>query len=122
MAYEVEFTGEFHAWWENLTEDEQRSVAHYVRLLEQKGPQLPFPYSSKVESSRHGAMRELRIQHRGDPYRVLYIFDPRRTAVLLFGGNKTGDDRWHVKTVPEADDIYDRYLRELEGGQHAENT
>lgn len=57
-------------------------------------------------------MRELRIQHGGEPYRVLYIFDPRRNAVLLIGGNKTGDDRWYEVYVPKADKICRQYLRE----------
>ncbi len=47
-----------------------------------------MPHSSGVETSRHKHMRELRIQHEGRPYRVLYAFDPRRTAVLLIGGDK----------------------------------
>ena len=58
-------------------------------------------------------MRELRVQHQGRPYRVLYIFDPRRAAILLLGGDKTGDDRWYEKNVPLADRIYDGYLKEL---------
>ena len=58
-------------------------------------------------------MRELRIQHRGDPYRVLYAFDPRRTAILLIGGCKTGDARWYEKMVPVADDLYDEHLEEI---------
>ena len=58
-------------------------------------------------------MRELRIQHGGRPYRALYAFDPRRAAILLIGGDKTGNDRWYVDFVPLADAIYDRHLREL---------
>ena len=58
-------------------------------------------------------MRELRIQHRGNPYRVLYAFDPRRTAILLIGGNKTGDDRWYDSHVPRADQLYDEHLDQL---------
>lgn len=58
-------------------------------------------------------MRELRIQHRGRPYRILYAFDPRRTAILLIGGGKTGDDRWYERLTPRADTIYDAYLDEL---------
>jgi hypothetical protein len=50
-------------------------------------------------------MRELRVQHGGRPYRVLYAFDPRRTAILLIGGEKTGDDRWYDSFVPVADKI-----------------
>ena len=58
-------------------------------------------------------MRELRIQHRGKPYRVLYALDPRRTALLLIGGNKTGDDRWYDRFVPRADQLYDEHLHHL---------
>jgi hypothetical protein len=60
-------------------------------------------------------MRELRVQHRAHPYRVLYIFDPRRVALLLLGGDKAGDDRWYARMVPVADQIYDRFLEELKG-------
>ena len=60
-------------------------------------------------------MRELRIQHKGDPYRVLYAFDPRRTAILLLGGCKAGNDRWYEEIVPLADNIYDEHLRDLTG-------
>jgi hypothetical protein len=55
-------------------------------------------------------MRELRVQHQGRPYRVLYVFDPRRVAILLLGGDKTGDDRWYERNVPLADRLYDNYL------------
>jgi hypothetical protein len=58
-------------------------------------------------------MRELRIQHAGDPYRVLYAFDPRRNAILLIGGNKTGKNRWYKEFVPMADRLYDEHLKEL---------
>lgn len=114
MHWEVEYTDEFEQWWAGLTEDEQESIAAYVELLERHGPQLHHPYSSAVVGSRHGHMRELRIQHAGRPYRVLYAFDPRRVAMLLLGGDKTGDDRWYEKFVPLADDSYDRHLVELE--------
>ena len=59
-------------------------------------------------------MRELRFQHEGRPYRVLYAFDPRRAAILLLGGDKTGNDRWYEENVPVADNLYDEYLKELE--------
>jgi hypothetical protein len=74
---------------------------------------LAFPFSSGIERSRHSHMRELRIQHAGRPYRVLYAFDPRRVAILLIGGDKTGDVRWYDKYVPLADKIYDEHIRAL---------
>jgi hypothetical protein len=114
MAWEVEYTDEFGAWWASLDEGEQESVAASVQLLEQRGPQLPFPHSTGIESSRHGHMRELRVQHKGRPLRVLYAFDPRRIAILLLGGDKTGDDGWYATFVPKADALYDEHLEALE--------
>jgi hypothetical protein len=58
-------------------------------------------------------MRELRVQHGGDPYRVFYAFDPRRVAILLIGVNKAGDDRFYEEFVPIADRLYDEHLDEL---------
>jgi len=58
-------------------------------------------------------MKELRIQYKGEPYRVLYAFDPRRTAILLIGGKKRGDARWYRKCVPLAYKIYDEHLKTL---------
>ena len=58
-------------------------------------------------------MRELRTQHDGSPLRTLYAFDPRRTAILLIGGDKTGDGRWYETNVPKADKLYDDHLDQL---------
>jgi hypothetical protein len=113
MAWDVEFTDEFEGWWEALSEAEQVSVAASVDLLERLGADLRFPHSSGIESSRHGHMRELRVQHKGRPLRVLYAFDPRRTAILLLGGDKSGDDRWYETFVPVADRLYDEHLAAL---------
>jgi hypothetical protein len=84
-----------------------------VQLLEESGTQLPFPYSSGVNGSKHSHMRELRIQSGGNPIRVFYAFDPRRVAILLIGGDKTGDKRFYEKYIPIADELYDEYLQEI---------
>jgi hypothetical protein len=110
---EVEYTDEFGSWWHGLTEAEQESVAHGVGLPEARGPTLGHPYSSGVVGSKHMHMRELRIQHQGRPVRVFYAFDPRRTAILLIAGNKTGDDRFYDRMVPVADGLYDEHLEQL---------
>ena len=113
MSWGVEFTDEFGQWWVSLSEDQQDDVAYSVSLLAELGPSLGFPHSSKVTSSHHSGMRELRIQSRGKPLRTLYIFDPFRTAILLIGGDKTGNDRWYEQFVPVADRIYQQYLKEI---------
>ncbi len=113
MAYDAEYTNEFGGWWEVLSEGEQDAVDRYVLMLMEAEPHLGHPYSSGIESSRHSHMRELRIQYRGEPYRVFYAFDPRRIAILLIGGCKTGNKRFYEKMVPIADDLYDTHLEEL---------
>jgi hypothetical protein len=113
-TWEVEYTDEFGEWWSSLNEAEQESVDATVRLLEAAGPWLGFPFSSRVQSSRHTHMRELRIQHEGRPFRVLYAFDFRRCAILLIGGDKTGDKRWYIKHVPIADKLFDEHLTTLD--------
>jgi len=115
VAWEVEGTDEFALWFADLSDDEQVSVGRIVELLVEHGPSLPFPHSTGIETSRHRHMRELRIQHQGRPYRVLYAFDPRRAAILLLGGDKTGNSRWYDENVPKADALYDEYLLELRG-------
>jgi hypothetical protein len=113
MACEVEYTDEFGSWWTTLTETEQDDVAAIVTLLESRDVRLGFPHSSGIIGSRHAHMRELRVQSGGRPIRVFYAFDPLRAAILLIGGDKTGDDRFYEKFVPVADDLYDAHLAEL---------
>jgi len=67
-----------------------------------------------ITSSRHANMKELRGKVEDHHLRVLYAFDPRRTALLLLGGDKTGDPNWYEKFVPMADDLFDQHLRQLE--------
>jgi len=113
MSWKVEFTDEFGSWYGSLGEVVQDDIDRVVGLLEAKGPALPFPYSSGIEGAKHAHMRELRIQSSGEPYRVFYAFDPRRTAILLIGGNKSGDDRFYETMIPIADRLYDTYLIEI---------
>lgn len=78
---------------------------------------MGFPHSSKVNGSRYTQMRELRTQSAGNPLRTLYAFDPLRTAILLIGGDKTGDGRWYEKFVPAADRLYEQHLKQLKRGR-----
>ena len=114
MQWSVEYTDEFAVWWDELSTEEQESLDASVRLLEARGPALGFPHSSGINGSRHSHMRELRTQHDGRPLRTLYAFDPRRTAILLIGGDKTGSDRWYDVHIPVADRLYDEHLRQIE--------
>lgn len=112
--WDVEFTDEFEAWWNTLSQGRQDAIDRAVGKLRQFGPALPRPHADTVKGSRHSNMKELRAQHAGSPLRVFFAFDPRRSAILLIGGDKTGDDRFYERMIPLADDLYDVYLREIE--------
>jgi hypothetical protein len=109
---EVLGTAEFEEWFLGLRNDDARAVVRGVGLLEVKGLALGFPYSSALGGSRY-ALRELRVQSSGRPLRIVYAFDPRRQAVLILGGDKTGDDRFYSWMIPKAEAIWERYLHEL---------
>jgi hypothetical protein len=113
VAYDVEFSDQFGEWWDALSAGEQESVAFSVRLLEEEGVNLRRPQADTVKGSKYPNMRELRCQHEGRPYRILYAFDPRRVAILLIGGDKTGNSRWYKVFVPKADAIYAAHLLEI---------
>ena len=114
--WQVETLEAFDDWWQTLTEQEQDDITAVVELLEEKGAHLPFPFSSGVEGSKFAHMRELRIQSHGDPIRVFYAFDPRRVAVLLIGGIKTGKaKRFYKEYIPKADRLYEEHLKTMEG-------
>ena len=112
MATEIIVTDEFKTWFEGLNESEQEAIGRVVGLLQERGATLDFPFSSGIKGSIYAAMRELRIQQGGDPYRVLYAFDPIRQAVLLVGGVKTGKgNRWYDDAIRIADRLFGEYLR-----------
>ena len=113
MDWDVENTDEFVDWFVGLSRADQDSIDFTVDLLIAQGPNLRFPHSSGIEGSRHAHMRELRVQSEGRPLRVFYAFDPRRSAILLIGGDKTGDGRFYTRLIPVADALYDVYLAEL---------
>ncbi len=110
--WRVDYTDQFESWWNELSADEQERVTAAVELLEQFGPSLGRPTVDTLEGSRHANMKELRP--RGRHLRVLFAFDPRRTAILLCGGDKSGLwSAWYAQAIPVADQLYDEHLQTL---------
>ena len=110
MAWQVEYTDDFAAWWDALSEDDQEAIWDSVAILQREGPGLGRPLVDTVEGSRHANMKELRV----GTIRILFAFNPLRTAILLIGGNKRGRWReWYDEMLPLADDLYDEHLAEL---------
>jgi hypothetical protein len=115
------------AWWNTLSMDEQVEIDAKVRLLQERGPVLPRPHSDVIVQSKHANMKELRgrvAQPGGGPreLRVLYAFDANRTAILLIGGDKTGDPGWYDQFVPIADALFDKHLEEIERARKKKET
>jgi len=115
MTVEVTVTDDFKEWWHGLTVSQQEAVASRIALLEQHGPALGRPTVDRVRGSAFHNMKELRCSADGS-LRILFAFDPRRQAILLLGGNKTGEwNAWYDATIPEADRLFREYLADIEG-------
>jgi len=111
-VWEIEFTHEFEDWWEGLAEGQQDLLDAAVEKLETHGPALGRPFVDTVKGSRHPHMKELRPV--GSYIRVFFAFDPRRSAMLLIGGDKRG--RWkefYSEMIPVADALYDEHIEQL---------
>jgi hypothetical protein len=87
--------------------------------LEEKGATLGRPFVDTLKGSNLSNLKELRVQHAGKPYRILFAFDPRRVALLLIGGNKTGNNRWYEVFIPIAETLYLQHLNSFEGSDDA---
>jgi hypothetical protein len=111
VAWDVFFTEVAEEWILGLGDDDYEAMMGAIELLEQHGPTLGRPAVDRISSSRHHNMKELRSF--GGFLRALFAFDPKRRAIVLLGGDKTGDwTDWYERNIPIADDRYDQHLRE----------
>jgi hypothetical protein len=117
MEWDVLFGEEFAEWLETLDEELQDEILAHVEFLRRFGPNLGRPRVDTVKGSKYPNMKELRIQYQGDPWRILFAFDPHRAAILLVGGNKRGDKRWYQRNIRLADRRFERHLENLEGDE-----
>jgi hypothetical protein len=96
-----------------LAETEQETIDAAIEALEEHGPALGRPLVENIHQSRHPNVKELRVP---GTIRILFAFDPRRTAILLIGGDKRGSwNTWYDRNVPIADQLYDDHLNEIKG-------
>lgn len=108
---EVIFTDEFNKWYKAQDLIAKRKINTVITVLENLGVATPFPYSSMLFGTKYN-FRELRTDVKDKPYRMIYIFDPKRNAVMLLGGDKSGEKRWYEKAIAKAEKIYEKYLLE----------
>lgn len=111
--WRIEITDDYFEWFRSLGAGQQEAVRSDIEMLERMGPQLGRPYVDSIKGSKHSNMKELRTMHGRRHLRSFFAFDPRRTAILLIGGDKTGDKGFYKRMIPVADRLFDAYLSEI---------
>jgi hypothetical protein len=115
VSWEVILLEEVEDWYFTLDEHTMAAVTGAIDLLELEGPTLGRPTVDKVNGSKYHSMKELRPA--GTSIRILFIFDPRRQAILLLGGDKAANwKRWYDKNIPIAERRYENWLA-TDGGE-----
>jgi len=115
MIWRVEFHADFAGEAEGLTEAVRIELIAGIRLLEHFGPSLGRPSVDTLSGSRHANMKELRFCADGGVWRIAFAFDPRRAAILLVGGDKSGvgSGRFYKGLIKRADARFDQHLEAL---------
>jgi hypothetical protein len=115
VKWEVEFHKDFDPEFDALPEEVQNELRAYALLLEQFGPLLGRPRVDTLKGSRHANMKELRFNAAGGVWRVAFAFDPKRNAVLLIAGDKSGggEKRFYRQLIAKADDRFDEHLSRM---------
>ena len=111
MVWEVETTEEYDAWFMEQGEDGQASIQAKAEFLKEYGPYLPRPYADTLKGSKLNNLKELRAQTADHVFRVAFLFDEKRNAVLLIGGDKKGknEKRFYRNLIKQAEKIYQQY-------------
>ena len=113
MVWEVETTEEYDVWFLDQDDDGQASIRMKVELLGEYGPLLPRPYVDTLKGSKISNLKELRTQTENHVFRIAFLFDKKRKAVLLIGGDKKGKnkERFYRNLIKEAEKIYAGYRK-----------
>jgi hypothetical protein len=116
MRWQVAFADEFYAEYETLSAAVQDELLLGVRLLEDYGPKLGRPHVDTLKGSKFANMKELRFRANNGVWRVAFAFDPKRKAILLTAGDKSGtsEARFYKKLISKADDRYTAHLERSE--------
>jgi hypothetical protein len=113
VSWEAVYTDEFEAWWSTLSNEQQEQIDAAVEVLEERGPALGRPLVDTLAGSSLNNLKELRVSKHGT-LRILFIFNPLRQALLLYGGDKADNWKdWYRHAISEAERLYGVHLSEL---------
>ena len=115
--WEILFHPEFEREIDRMSEEVQDRLFAHAGLLARIGPTLGRPHADTLTGSRHANMKELRFDAAGGVWRVAFAFDPKRRAILLVGGDKSGSaqKRFYRRLIAMADERFDNHLAEMKG-------
>ena len=113
MSWNILQSDSFSDWFNELSDSTKKDILRAVSILEEKGPLLGRPFVDTLKGSNLTNLKELRVQSLGNPFRIIFVFDPKRNAILLVGSNKKGVSRFYEKMISEAEEIYKEYLEVL---------
>ena len=115
VKWEVDLHDDFVPEYRELHKDVQDELLAHIELLEQVGPQLGRPRADTLNDSRHANMKELRFEAADGVWRVAFAFDPKRKAILLVAGDKSGisERRFYRRLIDKADARLDAHLAKI---------
>lgn len=115
VKWEVDLHDDFVPEYEELHKDVQDELLAHIELLEQFGPQLGRPRVDTLNGSRHANMKELRFDAAEGVWRFAFAFDPKRRAIILCGGDKSGgsEKRFYRQLIERADARFDAHLARI---------
>ena len=125
MNWSVDIADELDAEWSQFSVDVQDEILAHGKLLEQFGPQLGRPRVDTLNGSKYSNMKELRFDAADGVWRVAFAFDPRRRAILLVAGDKSGtsQQRFYRQLIEKADARYKAHLTKLKlRNEHGSST
>ncbi|WP_334150384.1 type II toxin-antitoxin system RelE/ParE family toxin [Hyphomicrobium sp.] len=122
MKWEVLFHDEFELEFDQFSHAVQDELLAHGRLLEEFGPSLGRPNVDTLKGSSHENMKELRFSADDGVWRVAFAFDPRRRAILLVAGDKSGgsEQKFYKRLIKKADERFDGHLELLKREQQKE--
>jgi hypothetical protein len=119
VPYDVETTNEFNEWYRSLDDVVIEAVNVKIDLLCEVGWHLGRPHADTLSGTRYSNLKELRVNAAGRPIRIFFAFDPRQSAIVLIGGDKTGDQDFYRRMIPVAETLYETHLAEIDEERNA---